>query len=298
MEANYGGKKCPYCQQFIENEGEAIICSGCGNPHHQDCWNENGGCTTFGCRFAPAQEAPRRVSQPLRVIAPSGTAGSVICPYCRQETSRFQTKCSGCQGPLYAGFWNRVWAIQIDGFILGALLYVIFLLAVLVAVPTIPFLKSKFEDVMAVTIIIGMLFYPIALWLYNAIFESSSLMGTPGKILMAIKVTDQEGKRISFWRATGRSLATLLSYLLICTGFIPAAFTRRKQALHDIIAGTVVVRAVYPDREGNDLNNTRRKVVGGIILLFGLAMLIMCAFIFILVIQNDPELSSQWSNTF
>ncbi len=40
---------CPYCQSKIKSKKEAIICPVCGTPHHIDCWNENGGCTTYGC---------------------------------------------------------------------------------------------------------------------------------------------------------------------------------------------------------------------------------------------------------
>jgi TM2 domain-containing membrane protein YozV len=48
---------CPYCRAPIEEpEGQAIICAGCGTPHHADCYQENGGCTVFGCSAAPADE--------------------------------------------------------------------------------------------------------------------------------------------------------------------------------------------------------------------------------------------------
>jgi len=40
---------CPYCQTKIKNQNEAVTCVLCGTPHHADCWNENGGCTTYGC---------------------------------------------------------------------------------------------------------------------------------------------------------------------------------------------------------------------------------------------------------
>jgi TM2 domain-containing membrane protein YozV len=48
---------CPFCRCPVEEpEGEAIICPGCGTPHHSDCYAENGGCTVFGCNAAPEEE--------------------------------------------------------------------------------------------------------------------------------------------------------------------------------------------------------------------------------------------------
>jgi len=48
---------CPYCRCPVEEpEREAIVCAGCGTPHHSDCYAENGGCTVFGCSAAPEEE--------------------------------------------------------------------------------------------------------------------------------------------------------------------------------------------------------------------------------------------------
>ena len=59
---------------------------------------------------------------------------------------------------------------------------------------------------------------------------------------LGLKVTDLQGKRISFARATGRHFAKLLSGMILLIGYIMAGLTERKQALHDMIAGTLVVR--------------------------------------------------------
>ena len=54
---------CPYCRAPITLEaGEHCFCNGCGTPHHSDCYEENGGCTVFGCRCAPADEPKLQVS--------------------------------------------------------------------------------------------------------------------------------------------------------------------------------------------------------------------------------------------
>lgn len=78
-------------------------------------------------------------------------------------------------------------------------------------------------------------------WLYYAGMESSSRQATLGKSLMGIYVAGLDGQRISFLRATGRYFAKILSALILMIGFLMAAFTARKQALHDKIASTLVL---------------------------------------------------------
>jgi uncharacterized RDD family membrane protein YckC len=80
-----------------------------------------------------------------------------------------------------------------------------------------------------------------AAWLYSALMESSARQATLGKGVLGIIVTDLDGKRISFGKATARYLGKLVSAVLLFIGFIVAAFTTRKQALHDMIVGTLVV---------------------------------------------------------
>ncbi|TPG46842.1 RDD family protein [Rhodanobacter glycinis] len=78
-------------------------------------------------------------------------------------------------------------------------------------------------------------------WLYFAVCESSAWQGTLGKLALGIRVTDMQGKRISFPRALGRYAAKLLSFIILGVGFLMVAWTQRKQGLHDIIAGTLVL---------------------------------------------------------
>jgi len=65
-------------------------------------------------------------------------------------------------------------------------------------------------------------------------------------MLLGIQVVDLEGRQISFGRASGRHFAKILSTIILMIGFLMALFTQRKQALHDIIAGCLVVKR--PDR--------------------------------------------------
>jgi TM2 domain-containing membrane protein YozV len=69
---------CPYCRMpFDEASPPQIFCTACGMPHHEDCYRENGGCTVFGCKCAPADDPKLQVSQsdlqsvPMQPYAPS-----------------------------------------------------------------------------------------------------------------------------------------------------------------------------------------------------------------------------------
>ena len=83
----------------------------------------------------------------------------------------------------------------------------------------------------------------VAQWLYFAVLESSSWQGTPGKKAFGMGVTDLDGNRISFGRATGRYFAKIISGIILGIGFLMVAFTERKQGLHDMLAGTLVYKA-------------------------------------------------------
>ena len=92
-------------------------------------------------------------------------------------------------------------------------------------------------------IVIWVLFLLID-WIYEATLESSSKQATVGKMVLGLKVTDEHGNRISFARASARFFSKILSRMTLFIGYIMAGFTARKQALHDIIAGTLVVRSL------------------------------------------------------
>ncbi len=141
----------------------------------------------------------------------------------------------------YGGFWIRVVAYLIDtiilavaGFVVGAVLGA-GLLASMGA-------DGIEEDtwgatqllINGVSIVLG--------WLYFAILESSTKQGTVGKMALGLTVADLNGGQISFGRATGRYFAKWLSALILLIGFIMVAFSERKQGLHDIIAGTLVLK--------------------------------------------------------
>jgi uncharacterized RDD family membrane protein YckC len=86
-------------------------------------------------------------------------------------------------------------------------------------------------------------FSSIAKWLYFAYLESGEKQATLGKQALGIYVTDLEGQRITFGRATGRFFAKIVASLIpFGIGYMMAGFTERRQALHDMIASSLVLR--------------------------------------------------------
>jgi uncharacterized RDD family membrane protein YckC len=72
--------------------------------------------------------------------------------------------------------------------------------------------------------------------------ESSAKQGTYGKQIVKIKVCDLQGNRLSVAHAAGRNLAKMFSVLPLFTGYLLSFFTKQQQCLHDIIAGTLVMK--------------------------------------------------------
>jgi uncharacterized RDD family membrane protein YckC len=153
----------------------------------------------------------------------------------------------------YAGFWLRAVAYLIDAAIMG----VVFGAIVAIAVGTlgmsffrgfIPGVYNRPANPMFPAAILGVIFILIPItvvvtWLYFAKMESSERQGTLGKIALGLFVTDAQGRRISFARASGRFFAKFITGLIpFFIGYIMAGFTEKKQALHDMIAGCLVLK--------------------------------------------------------
>ena len=157
---------------------------------------------------------------------------------------------------IYASFWRRLVAFIIDSIVITfpsmilsgvcAALFMPKFLGAMGAEPSpesISALLSAYGFVMVINLVSALIF-----WLYYALMESSAKQATLGKMAMGIKVVDEKGQRISFARATGRTFSKIISYTILYFGFFMAAFTKKRQALHDLIATTYVVNAGYqPD---------------------------------------------------
>ncbi|KAB7632727.1 RDD family protein [Stenotrophomonas rhizophila] len=166
-----------------------------------------------------------------------GTGGGTYSPYTAPAaaTGYANTAVVNGQDVVYAGFWKRYAAYFID--------------YILLTVVTLPL--SMIINVMgasagnegvqvALTLVVMLLSMVISIG-YYAGFHASRGGATLGKMAVGIKVVRGNGERISFLRAFCRYLATIVSSLILMIGFIMAAFTERKQALHDMMCDTLVV---------------------------------------------------------
>lgn len=182
----------------------SIVCPSCGEQNQPDARM----CTMCGVVLQKANVTTQAVpptpmmQQPMR----QGYYGAPTSTYV-----------------VYAGFWLRFVAILIDGIVLAIPEYILGML-----------LGRSGAVITVANIALG--------WLYFAYMESSPSQGTLGKIALGLKVTDLDGNPIEFGQATGRHFCKIISGIILLIGYIMAGFTEKKQALHDIMTGCLVVK--------------------------------------------------------
>jgi uncharacterized RDD family membrane protein YckC len=197
--------------------GGAAFCSSCGAPAAT-------GTEASGAAIPPpAANSGPRAALPAEPFA----AGAVLA---------------------YGGFWRRFWSYLIDRFILGVVFVPV---GFMVFVPMLATESVGWTDTdlpaeaiaafLGATLTVAFLAL-LGSWFYYALMQSSSRQATLGQLALGLRVTDLEGRRISFARASGRHFATVLTGLTFGIGYVMMLFTTRKQTLHDLIAGTLVVR--------------------------------------------------------
>lgn len=227
-----------------------LHCDKCGSPLAEDV-------TVCGHCGSPVQAAPAAIPEPeppsvtvliepgAGVWAPAPDAvgaseGDTAAPSEAGPTTppAFVPTAVAARVPApsvqYAGFWRRFIAFWLDIFVFGSIeLFVAYARGIPLNTqqPADPIQAAK-----------GLLISAFIYWLYWAILESSPWQATIGKRAMDIYVTDLQGRRLSFAKATGRYFGKTISFLILLMGFFMIAFTERKQALHDMMAGCLVVR--------------------------------------------------------
>jgi uncharacterized RDD family membrane protein YckC len=128
----------------------------------------------------------------------------------------------------YAGFWVRFGAALLDGLILMVPNYLI-----IYWMTGSIFSPGFFTMPQLITTIIG--------WLYFTLQESGPAQATLGKRALGIKVTDMDGYRVTFWQATGRHFGKWVSTIILLIGYLMMIWSSKRQTLHDMMAGTLVV---------------------------------------------------------
>lgn len=136
----------------------------------------------------------------------------------------------------YAGFWERFAAAFIDGILL------LFIQSIIFSVFGTSILSAPDPEAIGASFGTAYLLSLAVSWLYFALLESGEKQSTLGKRALDLRVTDAGGGRISFGQATGRHFGKYVSALMLLIGYLIQPFTERKQALHDLMAGTLVVK--------------------------------------------------------
>lgn len=175
---------------------------------------------------------------------PAFGAAPPVAPAAGMPLGSYGTGAALPAAPVYGGFWRRLWALVLDVIILNIITIPINLI---VGGPNFADLLEPDpspERIMAVLSHMGALMFFVSLvqWIYFGFLESSQRQATLGKMALGLRVTDMQGRRISFARATGRYFAHYITACTFLIGYIIQLFTQKRQALHDIIAGTLVVR--------------------------------------------------------
>ena len=144
---------------------------------------------------------------------------------------------------VYASIWRRFCAALFDAFLASAILSpaTVLLVWVMEAYHS-EIGLSEYKSRTAVGTA-AVLMWIMCFGLYCASAESSVHQATPGKRLLKLKVVSTSHGRLTFQQATGRYYAKFLSTFVLLVGFVIAVFHSRKQSLHDMIAGTLVVRS-------------------------------------------------------
>lgn len=189
--------------------------------------------------------------QPIAREGEGGAAGGQVLSYYNPMQTGVMT---------YSGFWRRFGAFMIDFVIVSAAGMVV---AVVVYLPfgAAPMIWGQGMGtgpgagtggagpapgppaaILSVASMLNWLLSTTIAWLYEALMTSSRHRATLGKMVFGVEVVRANGEALTFGRATGRHFAKWISYYLMLVGYIIAAFTLKKQGLHDFICDTVVVK--------------------------------------------------------
>jgi uncharacterized RDD family membrane protein YckC len=217
-------------------------------------------CSKCGTQLASDTVFCSACGQPTGIAASLGNAGSVpgigapgysTRAIAGGEVARYTPAGVMVVPSPYAGFWLRLLAYLIDHVVLG----VIFAFVVLVAIAAVGIGyfrriiqgvqdgNGEFPFALVSILVFTALILFVLSWIYHAWMESSEYQATLGKMALGLTVTDLMDQRLTFGRASGRFFARIVSNLIpLEIGYIMAGFSENKQALHDMIAGCLVLR--------------------------------------------------------
>jgi len=215
-----------------------VYCSKCGGVMADGA----AFCSNCGQGFSVAVTPLRAVAMSASVAAPMGGGATAIAAYAgNAAVARVE----------YAGFWLRFLALLIDNVVMG-IGFVLVMIPLIFLTGLGGFLSQIHPDEeindAGIFVLIGFIFLAataslVFTWLYHALMESSEWQATVGKKALGLVVTDLAGQRVSFGRSTGRHFGKIITNMVpFLIGYIMAGFTEKNQALHDMLAGCLVLR--------------------------------------------------------
>lgn len=221
---------CSKCGARL-TEGSAF-CSRCGEPSG-----------------APETVRPLVTDNASREVTPAG-AGALPAAVYRPAVTTAPMMIAPSP---YAGFWLRVLAYLIDSLIIGVIFGIVVLIGI--AILGVGYFQQAFsgtnpdENALPGFVMLAIFAFlaltTLVSWLYYAWMESSDHQATLGKMALGLIVTDVDDRRITFARASGRFFSKIITGLIpLGIGYAMAGFTEKKQALHDMIASTLVLRRI------------------------------------------------------
>lgn len=177
-----------------------------------------------------------------------------FCPSCHTVNSSTARSCRLCSAkmeeapaagivrytqsnsdPNLSGAFRRTLSLIIDSIAMTLLVSVIAVFYLLMSVPADSWSdQDQLEG-------IGNIFGLVGAWLYFAGLESSQYLGTFGERIMGVMVTDEHGEPVTFLRASMRHVGRFVCGLTLGLGYLTVFFTKRRQGLHDLISGCIVV---------------------------------------------------------
>lgn len=197
---------------------------------------------------------------------------------------------------VQAGFWKRTAAYLIDGMLIGIVAQVV---QVIVMIGFFGFsglagagAAPDFATAGGIVMLLLIYLLPLAISaLYFGAFHASASQATLGKMAIGIKVVRSDGSRITLGRGIGRYFGFMLSSITLGIGFLMAAFTERKQALHDMLCDTLVVDkwafTNHPEWQQRQLGTVTIVILS----LFGV---LMVGVVLLLVVLIGVAASGNW----
>ncbi|MGY3211007.1 RDD family protein [Mucilaginibacter sp. HD30] len=133
----------------------------------------------------------------------------------------------------YGRFDQRLTASAIDLFLVSTVCAIVMFIGVMI-------INSQLIRILMTVGLIILI--PLVNLIYHTIMERGRKQGTYGKQLLQIRVCDMEGNRLTLAHSAGRNLAKVFSMLTLCIGYVYIFFNKKQQGLHDLIAGTLVIK--------------------------------------------------------